>query len=442
MTGFTTAPSARPTSTTSTTRPPRAPRASRSRAAPTTTTSCFSRAARRAISRSASASTQLPFCQKLAEHPAYDEFWSGAGARSDPGAPAARGADHVRHEPVGPGGHVRRNAHLPGDRAQGQRQRPQLPGARSLAPQRRQLRRHDARAAEVRRQHRAAVPPRRDAAVSRRAPARTARRRRSTPPVFVFETGTNVVAAPAALAAVVRRRAARRAPQPLYLQPDFGLAFTRRRAQAARRTTSTSPIRPSRCRTCRGRCTSRTRDGLADAGWSPISASVADRTDVLTYTSAVLTAPLHLGGAPLVNLFASTSGTDSDWVVKLIDVYPDEVPADPPMGGYQLRDRAWTSSAAATATASSSRRAIPAGKVQRYRFALPHVEPRVPARPPHHGAGPVELVPALRPQPADLRGQHLLRQPRRLPQGHAAGVPHRRRGELHRLCRWWRNPRA
>jgi len=33
---------------------------------------------------------------------------------------------------------------------------------------------------------------------------------------------------------------------------------------------------------------------------------------------------------------ASTSGTDSDWVVKLIDVYPDQVPSQPSMGGYQL----------------------------------------------------------------------------------------------------------
>ena len=60
------------------------------------------------------------------------------------------------------------------------------------------------------------------------------------------------------------------------------------------------------------------------------------RTDVLTYTSDVLTKPVHIEGQPVVNLVASTSGTDSDWVVKLIDVYPDEVPAEPQMGGYQL----------------------------------------------------------------------------------------------------------
>ena len=63
---------------------------------------------------------------------------------------------------------------------------------------------------------------------------------------------------------------------------------------------------------------------------------VDGRTDVVTYVSAPLTTPLHIGGAPVVNLFASTSGTDSDWVVKLIDVYPDQVPSDPTMGGYEL----------------------------------------------------------------------------------------------------------
>jgi putative CocE/NonD family hydrolase len=63
---------------------------------------------------------------------------------------------------------------------------------------------------------------------------------------------------------------------------------------------------------------------------------VVDRTDVLSYTTPVLTAPLRVSGAPLVNLVASTSGTDSDWVVKLIDVYPDGVPSLPEMGGYEL----------------------------------------------------------------------------------------------------------
>ena len=60
------------------------------------------------------------------------------------------------------------------------------------------------------------------------------------------------------------------------------------------------------------------------------------RPDVLAFTSEVLKAPVKISGQPVANLIASTSGTDSDWVVKLIDVYPDEVAAQPEMGGYQL----------------------------------------------------------------------------------------------------------
>ncbi len=60
------------------------------------------------------------------------------------------------------------------------------------------------------------------------------------------------------------------------------------------------------------------------------------RPDVLVFTSDVLTAPVKISGQPVANLIASTSGTDSDWVVKLIDVYPDEMSPRTVMGGYQL----------------------------------------------------------------------------------------------------------
>jgi hypothetical protein len=43
-----------------------------------------------------------------------------------------------------------------------------------------------------------------------------------------------------------------------------------------------------------------------------------------------------VAGDVLARLFASTTGTDADWIVKLIDVYPDTVPDRPRMGGYQL----------------------------------------------------------------------------------------------------------
>jgi putative CocE/NonD family hydrolase len=60
------------------------------------------------------------------------------------------------------------------------------------------------------------------------------------------------------------------------------------------------------------------------------------RPDVVSFVSDTLTAPTKISGQPIANLIASTSGTDSDWVVKLIDVYPDEVADQPNMGGYQL----------------------------------------------------------------------------------------------------------
>jgi len=63
---------------------------------------------------------------------------------------------------------------------------------------------------------------------------------------------------------------------------------------------------------------------------------VASRPDVVSFTSGVLTEPVSIAGHPNVHLVASTSGTDSDWVVKLIDLYPPEVAAQPEMGGYQL----------------------------------------------------------------------------------------------------------
>ena len=60
------------------------------------------------------------------------------------------------------------------------------------------------------------------------------------------------------------------------------------------------------------------------------------RTDVLAFESGVLTTSVKISGPPIANLIASTDGTDADWVVKVIDVYPDEVGGQPGMGGYQL----------------------------------------------------------------------------------------------------------
>lgn len=63
---------------------------------------------------------------------------------------------------------------------------------------------------------------------------------------------------------------------------------------------------------------------------------VDGRPDVLTWSTDVLTEDVTVSGRIAANLFASTTGTDSDWVVKLIDVYPSNYEAEPEMGGYQL----------------------------------------------------------------------------------------------------------
>ena len=105
---------------------------------------------------------------------------------------------------------------------------------------------------------------------------------------------------------------------------------------------------------------------------------VSDRPDVLVYTGEALTKPVHIMGAPQVDLFAATSGTDSDWVVKLVDVYPNETPEEasqgskPSMAGFELpigieifRGRYVDSFA--------NPRALRAGKVEHYHWGLPNV---------------------------------------------------------------------
>ena len=94
------------------------------------------------------------------------------------------------------------------------------------------------------------------------------------------------------------------------------------------------------------------------------------RTDVLSFTSEVLTAPVKISGEPIANLIASTSGTDADWVVKLIDVYPDEVPSQKAMGGYQLMISADILRGRYRESFTTSK-ALIANKPLPYRFALP-----------------------------------------------------------------------
>jgi putative CocE/NonD family hydrolase len=123
-------------------------------------------------------------------------------------------------------------------------------------------------------------------------------------------------------------------PRALYLTSNFGLSFT---APAARGPAYDEYISdPAKPVPYQPRPV-RFADSDAWRRWLVADQrAFADRTDVLTYMTPPLTEPMRLGGAPVAHLIASTSGTDSDWVVKLIDVFPDEVPSQPELGGYQL----------------------------------------------------------------------------------------------------------
>jgi len=105
---------------------------------------------------------------------------------------------------------------------------------------------------------------------------------------------------------------------------------------------------------------------------------VSDRPDVLVYQSAPLSESVHIMGAPQVDLFAATSGSDSDWVVKLVDVYPNTSPESdqglkPILAGFELpigieifRGR--------YVHGFDSPAALVPGKVEEYKFGLPNVD--------------------------------------------------------------------
>ncbi len=155
-------------------------------------------------------------------------------------------------------------------------------------------------------------------------------------PVTAFETGTNVwrrlPSWPAGCASGCTIR-----PTPLYLAAGLKLSFgAPKGGDATFEEYVSDPAKPVPFH-ARPIVPTSFDKGKSWREWLVTDQREASgRPDVVAFLSEVLTSPVKISGEPVANLVASTSGTDSDWVVKLIDVYPDEVAAEPELGGYQL----------------------------------------------------------------------------------------------------------
>jgi putative CocE/NonD family hydrolase len=156
------------------------------------------------------------------------------------------------------------------------------------------------------------------------------------PPVMAFETGTDkwrrLPAWPAGCESGCTIH-----PTPLYLRAGLKLGFAAPTAtEAAFEEYVSDPAKPVPFR-ARPIQQMGYDKGLTWSQWLVDDQREASgRPDVVAFVSDLLTAPVKISGQPAAHLLASTSGTDSDWVVKVIDLYPDEVAGQPALGGYQL----------------------------------------------------------------------------------------------------------
>jgi uncharacterized protein len=192
------------------------------------------------------------------------------------------------------------------------------------------------------------------------------------PPVVAFETGTNAWRRlPAWPAGCANPGTCRIQPTPLYLSAGLKLAVGGARPPEGEFAEYVSdPARPVPFH-ARPIVPESYDKGQSWREWLVTDQREASgRTDVLAWVSGVLTAPVKISGQPVANLVASTSGTDSDWVVKLIDVYPDEVAKQPWMGGYQLMVSA-DIFRGRYRDGFETAKPIAADKPLTYRFALP-----------------------------------------------------------------------
>jgi putative CocE/NonD family hydrolase len=186
------------------------------------------------------------------------------------------------------------------------------------------------------------------------------------PEALVFETGTNQW----------RREDAwppkDAHPQALYLRADGKLSFDPpSEAAAAFDEYVSDPGKPVPY--INGQASGMTREHMVED-----QRFASTRTDVLTYRSDELTRDVTLSGPLTASLDVSTTGTDSDWVVKLIDVYPEEYPNPDPnpagvrMGGYQQLIRGDVMRGKFRNSYSKPEPFVP-GKMEKVEWAMPDI---------------------------------------------------------------------
>ena len=145
------------------------------------------------------------------------------------------------------------------------------------------------------------------------------------PKAYVFETGTNVWRMQDAWPPKNAR------PRELYLQAGGKLSFSAPKDSGAFDEYISDPAKPVPYVLDISHAMTK-EHMVADQRFA------ATRPDVLVYETEALTEDLTLAGPIRPVLHVSTSGTDSDWIVKVIDVYPDDIDApgaEVKLGGYQ-----------------------------------------------------------------------------------------------------------
>jgi len=158
--------------------------------------------------------------------------------------------------------------------------------------------------------------------------------------------------------------------KPIYLQAGFGLGFQKPGADGGADAYVSDPSKPVPYLPRPVRFA----DGDAWRTWLDRDQRFVDgRSDVLSYETEPLTSPVRIAGAPIADILAKTTGTDGDFVVKLIDVYPPLYPSQPELGGYE-RNVAMDIFRGRYRESFVNPTPIPPNEKQRYRFVLPNAD--------------------------------------------------------------------